>query len=122
MVYYMLKAPLATSEMNCQSDWRQPGWYDRVNVERRKAHGRDLLDRYGSPMMSKTKADLLRECAIRMKQMGIKKAYVINYTFPKDAKYWIVMQSWYVYEDHGEYFFKMYDEKTKTFHKIEGVS
>ena len=87
--------------------------------QKRKAHGLEVLDRIGIPMLGKRKAELVRECAIRMKATGLKEAWVVNYVF-SDGDTWVVMQSWYVYEDGGQYFFKM-SKTNKTSHIIEGV-
>jgi len=86
----------------------------------RKAHGLAVLNEIGTPMMGKTKAVLVAECARWMKLNGIKEAYVQNYVF-SDNMYWWKSQSWYVFEENGEYFFKM-AKKNKTAHKIEGVA
>lgn len=87
---------------------------------RRHDDGLTLLQKYCTPMLGKRKADLVRECAVWMKRTGVQSAIVYNYTF-QDGEFWVPTQSWYVYEEDGGYFFKMY-EKCKTSHKIEGVA
>ena len=88
--------------------------------EARRNYGLDVLARNATPMMAKYKADLVRECAIRMKAQGVQEAWVKNYTYT-DGEQWIVTQSWYVYEDGGDYYFKMRKD-CKAAHKIEGVA
>ena len=103
--------------------WQYERDYNKATkplYDARKAHGLNILNEIGVPAMGKTKAVLVAECARWMKRNGIREAYVRNYTF-MDGQSWWVAQSWYVYEDDGQYFFKMHkDNKAK--HLIEGVA
>lgn len=106
-----------------QDKWKYERDYAKATkplYEARRAHGQAILNEVGTPMMGKTKAVLVAECARMMKRNGIKEAYVQNYVFSEGRTWW-KSQSWFVYEENGEYFFKM-GRKVKTAHRIEGVA
>lgn len=109
-------------EYNIQSYKYRREFAIRTNelYEQRKAFGQEVLNDVAVPMMGRTKAVLVRECAVWMKKNGIKEAFVRNWIFSSEYHDWEVTQSWYVFEENGQYFFKM-RQGCKAKHLIEGV-
>ena len=70
-------------------------------------------------MAGKIRADLVRECANACFKLGLKDAYVKNICTNRRHGGRYEMQSWYVFEDKGLWYYKQ-SKSTKAKHLIGG--
>ena len=86
-----------------------------------------------TPAMGRLKADLIAEGARFAQRNGLSEVRVCRVTCETKRKVregrcivtktlekplYHLEQTWYVYQDNGEWFFKMYGPQTKTAHKV----